>query len=141
MIDSFLNSPTTALLERTLNFTEQRHKLILQNIANATTPGYIQQDASPAEFQKSLADALQRQAAGANASFDPEDTSTISFAGQSVQLKPQPAAEAQPFHDGGARSMEDLMGQLADNAEAHNMAASFLKSRYDLVQRAISMRV
>ena len=30
--------------------------------------------------------------------------------------------------------------EMADNAIAHNMAAQFLKSRYDLVNRAISMK-
>ena len=89
MIDSFLNSPTVNLLEKTLSFTEQRHNLILQNIANADTPGYIQQDVSVAQFQKTLADALEKQSTDASATFDPDDTSTISFTGDSVHLKPQ----------------------------------------------------
>ena len=41
----------------------------------------------------------------------------------------------------GPGSMEDLMGQMADNAQAHNMAATFLRSRYDWLQKAISMKV
>jgi hypothetical protein len=38
------------------------------------------------------------------------------------------------------RSMEYLMSQMADNALAHNTAAQFLKARYDLISRAISMK-
>lgn len=141
MLENLFSSPTIGALERTLNFTEQRHRLILENLANVSTPGYVQQDVSVAEFQKSLADALDKTRQGFNVPLQPDDTTTIGFDGTSVSLKPVAAANAQPFHDRGARSMEELMGQLADNAEAHNMAASFLKNKYDGLQRAISMKV
>ena len=43
MIESLVSSPTIDLLERSLSFTEQRHQVILANIANVSTPGYVQQ--------------------------------------------------------------------------------------------------
>ena len=143
MIDSMLSSPTTAMLERTLSFTEQRHQVILANIANVDTPGYRQQNVSVSEFRQSLASALERQHATNDSLTTPEDTDTVSFLGNGssvVRLKPRAAASAQPFYDRGAHSMEDLMSQLADNAQAHNMTAAFLKGRYDVLQKAISMR-
>lgn len=143
MINSLLSSPTTAMLERTLNFTEQRHQMILANIANVDTPGYRQQDVSVSEFRKSLASALERQHSANNTHTTPEDTDTVSFldhGSTAVQLKTRAASSAQPFYDRGAHSMEDLMSQLADNAQAHNMAAAFLKGRNDMLQKAITMR-
>lgn len=140
MIDKLVGSSSIALLERTVNFTEQRHQLILENLANVSVPGYLQKDVSVNEFQQSLAKtvALQHQVNDTN--LTPKDTSTIRFQGNSVTLKPKPVTSAQPFYDRGARSMEELMGQLADNATAHNVATAMLKGKYDTLQKAITMR-
>jgi hypothetical protein len=60
--------------------------------------------------------------------------------GSRVFVTPHAAEDAQPFHDRGVRSIEGLMGDLADNAMAHNMAAQLLKNRYDILTKAISMK-
>jgi flagellar basal-body rod protein FlgB len=142
MISDLVTSNQIDLLERTVSFTEQRHKLILENLANVDTPGYVQKDVSVQDFQKSLSDAIEKTRQSFSASLDPEDTDTVQFGGSGnlVSLRPQGVVKATPFHDRGVRSMENLMAQLADNAQAHNMAAAMLKGRYDTVQRAISLK-
>ena len=42
MIDTFLADPTIRMLEQTMSFTEQRHNVLLEDIANASTPGFVQ---------------------------------------------------------------------------------------------------
>ena len=144
MISSLLNDTAIDTIERTVNFTEQRHTLILENLANVSTPGYVQKDVSVQDFRDSLAAAIQRQRESFNSPFDPKSTDTTEFQGvngdSGVRVKARPVVTSAPFHDRGIRSMENLMGQLADNAEAHNMAAQFLRSRYDQINRAISMK-
>ena len=143
MIDNLLSSPTIRMLEQTMDFTEQRHMVLLADIANASTPGYVQRDLPVAEFQKSLRDAVKRQREALNDVFEPQDQDTVSFepGGSQVNTRPVEMPNSTPFHDRGVRSMEYLMSQMADNAMAHNMAAQFLKARFDQLGRAISMKV
>ena len=143
MIDKLLGDPTARMLEQTLSFTEQRHALLAEDIANVDTPGYVARDVAPRDFQVALRKAAAKQQASFNSVYEAESTGDVEFEKGSgrVSLKPKMIAGGSAFYDKGVRSMEYMMGQLADNAQAHNMAAAFLKGRYDLMARAISMRV
>jgi flagellar basal-body rod protein FlgB len=142
MIDSLITNPTVKMLEQSLSFTEQRHDVILQNLANVSVPGYVQQDVSVAGFQAAMRDAVDRRRASYNDDFEPASNDDVAFSacGSRVAVMPHAASDAQPFHDRGVRSIESLMGDLADNAMAHNMAAQLLKSRYDWITKAINMK-
>ena len=142
MIDNLLSSPVTQMLQQTMDFTEQRHMVLLEDIANASTPGYVQRDMSVAQFQKSLRDAVKKQRESLNDLYQPESNDTVDFdeGGSTVTAKPIQMPNAIPFHDRGVRSMEYVMSQMADNAMAHNMAAQFLRSRFDTLSKAISMK-
>jgi flagellar basal-body rod protein FlgB len=142
MIDSLISSPTVKLLEQSVSFTEQRHAVILQNIANVSVPGYVQQDVSVPGFQQAMRDAVDRRRASYNDDFQPESNDDVAFSActSRVAVIPHEARDAQPFHDRGVRSIESLMGDLADNAMAHNMATQLLKSRYDWITKAINLK-
>jgi len=143
MIDSLISSPTVKMLEQTMSFTEQRHEVLLADIANVSTPGYVQKDLSVEEFQGALRDALRRQRESTSDRYEPASGETVSFEPGSGRVFTQAAERPNSvaFHDRGVRSAEYLMSEMADNAMAHNMAAQFLKSRYDQMARAISMKV
>ncbi|HUO10187.1 MAG TPA: hypothetical protein VM008_17910 [Phycisphaerae bacterium] len=142
MIDSLVSSPTIRMLEQTLDFTEQRHNVLLEDIANVSTPGFVQKDVSVAEFQKSLQDAIAKNWTSNNNSYHPESNEAADFSPVSsqVQVKPAEVGNTMAFHDRGVRSMEYLMGQMADNAMAHNAVSQLLKSRYDMTTRAIKLQ-
>ncbi|MGN6367273.1 MAG: flagellar basal body rod protein FlgB [Phycisphaerae bacterium] len=142
MIDSLISSPTIRMLEQTLDFTEQRHNVLLEDIANVSTPGYVQKDVSVAAFQKSLQEAVARKWASNNNDYEPESNGVVDFTPgvSTVQVKPAEVVNNVGFHDRGVRSMEYLMGQLADNAMAHNTISQLLKNRYDLTAKAIKMQ-
>ena len=131
------------MLEQTVNFTEQRHDVLLEDIANVSTPGYVEKDLSVAKFQATLRNAIAKQQPGFSDVYDPESNDEITFqpGGSAIASNPHENPNSIAFHDRGVRNMEYLMPQLADNALAHNMAAQFLKSRYDQISRAISMKV
>lgn len=129
MIENLLSSPTTGLLEKAVSFTERRNNVLVDDIANVDTPGFIQKDLDVAGFQESLRAALQKKTAPAAAAADSDDDVV-----QQTSVSPV-------FHDRGVRRIETLMGDLADNAIAHNTAAQLLKFQYDMVSRAISMKV
>jgi flagellar basal body rod protein FlgB len=52
------NSDGIPALERLMQFTAARHRVILNNIANLSTPGFRPSDVSPQAFQAQLAEAL-----------------------------------------------------------------------------------
>jgi flagellar basal-body rod protein FlgB len=141
MIANLVTTPGIELLERTLNFTEQRHQMIVQNIANIDTPGYVQQDVSVKDFQAALAKAIDRQHSEFNVGFEPESTDEVTFfpGSSSVELTPK-SVGGPAFHDRGARSADMLMAQLGENGLAHNMAAQLLRGKFDTLRSAISMR-
>jgi len=143
MIDNLVSSPVTRMLEQTMSFTEQRHDVLLADIANASTPGYVQKDISVAEFQGALRDAVKRQGESLNGTYEPNSGETVAFepGSSTVTAKPTDTVNGVAFHDRGVRNMEYLMSQMADNALAHNVTAQLLKGRYDQMARAISMKV
>jgi len=142
MVSAILSDPTIRMLEQTMDFTEQRHNVLLEDIANASTPGFVQRDLPVAQFQKSLRDAVKRQRESLNDLYEPQSDDTVGFepGGSDVTTQAVETPNSVPFHDRGVRSMEYLMSQMADNAMAHNMAAQFLKNRYDMIARAITMK-
>jgi len=142
MIAGVLSDPTVRMLEQTVNFTEQRHQVLLEDIANVSTPGYVQRDLPVAKFQATLQDAISRERQSLNGAYEPSSDQDLSFepGGSEVDAASTEQPQAVAFHDRGIRSMEYLMGQMADNALSHNMAAQLLKTRYDWISRAISMK-
>ena len=147
MINSLLTDTTTRALESALSFTEQRHEVILSDIANVSVPGYVQKDASVDAFQQSLRDAIDRQntSPGKYVPWNPASSETVQFIDDdgtsAVRLTPENTLQSPVFHDHGVRSMESLMSNLADNAIAHNMVAQMLKFKYNMTASAIAMRV
>src|SRR6476660_7368622 len=120
MIDSLLSSPTTRMLEQTLSFTEQRHNLLLDNIANVSTPGYVEKDVPVEAFQAQLRQAVDERRASLNDTYDPQSTNDVTFepGGSRLAIHPQETPNSVAFHDRGIRRAEFLMSQLADNALA-----------------------
>src|SRR4051812_38885538 len=110
MIDKLVSSPVIEMLEQTLSFTEQRHQVLVEDIANGSTPGFVQKDMSVAEFQGALRDAVQKQRSSTNDAYRPESDDTIDFCGASrVAARPTEAPTGVAYHDRGVRSMEYLM--------------------------------
>jgi flagellar basal-body rod protein FlgB len=143
MIDALLTNPAIRMLEQTMSFTEQRHNVLLADIANSDVPGYVQRDLPVAQFQQALRDAVKRERESLNDLYEPQSQDAVGFepGGSAMTTQSVELPNSVPFHDRGVRSMEYLMSQMADNAVAHNMAAQFLKSKYDQLARAISMKV
>ena len=126
-IDRLLNDGAEPLLEQTLRFTSARHKLIAQNVVNISTPGYKQQDLSLDKFQRLLAGRADDAAASAPGSVSFDDIGgDVADAHRGIL-----------FHDGQARSMEQLMSDQAKNALMHNLAIELLRQQFQLMQSAL----
>src|SRR4051794_36762932 len=103
LIEGLMNRGNGALLEQVINFASQRHKLILDDIANVDTPGYRQKDLSLARFSSMLRERVDERRQSGAASFDGMD------------FNEENPVSGILFHDRNNRSMEHLATDLAKN--------------------------
>jgi flagellar basal-body rod protein FlgB len=131
MLERLMNQGNGPLLERVLEFTSRRHKLLAENVANVDTPGYRQKDLSVKKFQAMLSDRLSIK--------DSSGPGGVGFEGIDSELhRPN---NSLLFHDKNNRSMESLMSDVAKNAMTHNLAVELLRKTYGQMDMALKERV
>ncbi len=128
--------------QRVAEFAEARNTVLVDNIANIDTPGYRTRDLSVDEFQKMLGAAMD----GCRRSGGPlrfRGTRNISV-GPNGSLSFQPIERSdndQLYHDGGNRSVEQEMSELAKNTLLHRVATEVMRKQFNLLQVAIRERL
>ena len=128
---NLMNQGNAPLLERMLDFTAARHKLIAENIVNIDTPHYRQKDLSVERFQEMLAERIE----------DREDAAPGSVGFDDIRSEIENPSRGILFHDGNNRSMEQLMSDLAKNAMMHNMVVEMLRRQFAQLEAALKERV
>src|SRR3954466_7963769 len=96
-IDRLLSQGNGPLLEQWLHFTEARHRLIAENVVNLSTPNYQQKDLNVNAFQNLLRARAEARESGEDVRFD------------DISMDAQESEHGVLFHDGQARSTEQLM--------------------------------
>jgi flagellar basal-body rod protein FlgB len=131
LVDRMLNQDATPVLERALQFTEDRSNLIADNIANATTPNYQQKDLSVSAFQAQLRDRVSAR--------DSAGPGEVRFDNISTDVNNPMSGIL--FHDGNNRSMEQLMTENAKNALMHNLVVELLRRQYQTMDMALKEKL
>ena len=130
------------LVEAMVAFTEARHGVIAENIANIDTPGYRTKQLDPAAFQAEL----RRAASSRKSPTDelrlcdsrPQKRNSTARLTVTPELEPP---ENLTFQDGTNASIERQMAMLAENATAHQTSVELLRSGYGALMTAIRGRV
>lgn len=144
MITGLTNSGALPTLERLVQFTGARHRVLTNNIANLSTPYFKPADLSVEDFQASLRSAIDRRRAASEASFSPlrmRDTRQLSFRMDRLEVTPGPANDNIMFHDRNNRDLERTMQDLAENTLAHNAGISLLRNQFEMLKTAIRERL
>lgn len=142
----FLGSVTSGgafpMLEKALAFTEARNKMLAENIANITTPGYRAKQLDVKSFQSALREASEKRASrdgrfeiGATEQFRPDELGHLDV---SPTLEPP---ENLLFHDGTNARIELEMSNLAENTMANQVANELLRTYFAGLEKAIRGRV
>lgn len=126
-LDRLLNQGSMPVLERVLQFTDARQSLLAEDVANVSTPNFVQKDLSLDKFQEILQKKVQEQESAAPGSVNFDD----------VSMDIQQPQQGMLFHDGNNRSMEQLMSDQAKNALMHNMAVELLRDQYSMIETAL----
>jgi len=144
MISGIFNSGALPVLERMVQFTSQRQKLLAHDVANLSTPYFKPEDVDPKGFQAALGEAIDRRRATVHPNTGPlklEDTRALRFREGGMEMRPRAMNEGVLFHDQNNHDLERLMQDVAENAMAHNMAVELMRSEYSVIQSAIRERV
>ncbi len=141
LVSDITSSGSIPLLEKTLAFTEARHRMLATNIANVTTPGYRMKQLDPSSFQAALKEAAEQRAAGGAFNMPRTDQVGVDDAGFLQVTPSEEPAENLLFHDGTNARIERQMAALAENTMMHRAASELLQNRFERLASAIRGRV
>lgn len=144
LIGEIGNSGAIPVLEAAVRFAGARQRMIAHNVANISTPEFIQQDVSPLEFQRVLRKAVDErrsETGGAFGNLDLPDSRQIKMdPGGNLRLTPMSPSGNILFHDRNNRDLERLMQDNAENVGAYRIAMDLLRSRFEVLRSAIAER-
>lgn len=125
------------------NFSQRRHQVIANNIANIDTPHYKRLDLPVAEFQRSLRDAIDRMEKRPVRILDYRGGSRIRTGedfGVSADILAAKHGTGMLKHDDNNVSPDKEMVALSENAMFHNALIQLMANEFSLIAGAIRER-
>ena len=138
-----VNRGALPAMEKMLAFTQARHRMLTENVANVDTPGYQTRHLDARAFQRALREALDTQAETPSASLEIRSSNQFRqdrFGRLSVTPTVEPA-ENILFHDKTNARIERQMAMLAENAMMHQVVTELLRDKFNGLLKAIRGKV
>ena len=143
MLNTIFSKGSIPVLEQMLYFTEERAKVISNNIANADTPGFVPKDLPVDSFKSALLQAVSEA--------QKREVPTVLFEGvDGARPKPKGGlnidyAPREPWaymkHDRNAFSIEQEISEMNKNTSMHYTVASILAQQLSIIREAISEKI
>ncbi len=140
LLQRLLSSQVVDALQWTARFSEARHRVLAENVANIHTPNFRAKGLDPQLFRRNLRDALESADAGQRPLELRDDAQTQRSANGQIRFEPTPHPTHLQFHDGTQTMVESLMSDVAQNALSYEMATALLRTRFDGMLSAIRGR-
>ena len=143
MIQGLFENGSMPVLERMLQFTEQRHGVLANNIANLTNPFYKQRDMDPKQFQATLRKAIDDRRSRRGSESGPvnfRDRDGVTFKKDRLEIETSQLNEGVLAHDHTNVNLEKTMQRLAENTMAYNMTVELVRNQFDTMKMAIRER-
>lgn len=147
MIEGIVNSGAMPTLELAIGYASARQRLLAHNIANMSTPNFVQKDVAPETFQQYLRSAVQERreragtAGGLQGELRPERSREIEIGPEGLRLHARENRGGVMFHDRNNRDLERLMQDMAENATAYRVSIDLMRSQTEIMKTAIAQRV
>ncbi len=144
MIAGMFDNGAMPVLERVVQFTGARHKVLTDNIANLSTPYFKPRDLNTDSFQATLRDAIDRRRQTPKPTTGPLhvfDTRQLGFQHDRLDATAKPSHQGILFHDQNNRDLERTMQHLAENTLTHNSAIEVLRNEFSIMLTAIRERL
>ena len=142
LIENLTNRGPIPALVSTAVFTQERHRMIAENIANIGVPGYKTKHLDVRAFQQALGKAMDRRGSDPRQPFVVDGGQARTDGQGRLVVKPsRRPPENILFHDGTNMSVERQMADLAQNAMLHEMTNTLLRDKFEGLRKAIRGRV
>jgi flagellar basal-body rod protein FlgB len=130
-IERLLNQGNLPVIEQVVRFSAARQKLIAENVANISTPDYVQKDLSVQQFQRTLRERVEarRHAPPGAVRFD-DILGELNRPARNIL-----------FHDRNNRSIEQLQSDSQKNALFHNLMIELLRKQIASIETALKERI
>jgi len=138
-----VNRGALPAMEKMLAFTQARHRMLTENVANVDTPGYQPRHLDPEAFQRALAEALDTRKRTRSPSLQIRSSEQFRQ-DRSGRLAVTPTVEPAEnilFHDHTNVRIEKQMAMLAENAMMHQVVTELLNDKFQGLLKAIRGRV
>ncbi len=126
------STPFFGLLRARLDQLSERQKLIAENIANASTPGYRPRDVDTAGFERMLA-----SAAGGRGLAMSRTSATHMTPGGSVETRIVTQDDSETTMDGNAVVLEEQMARAAETRMQFETNLALYQKGLELVRLAL----
>jgi len=127
------NTPFFGILRARLDQLSERQRLIAENIANATTPGYRPRDLDTAGFERMLASAGN----GAGPSLARTNPGHMAAGGGSAQVNIITSDDSETTIDGNAVVLEEQMARAAETRMQFETGIALYQKGLELVRMAV----
>ncbi len=115
-------SEMALFLERVLDGAALRQRVLANNLANESTPGFVRQDV---EFRQALVEAVESGKRGAVGK---------------AEMRVYEDTEARRRPDGNSVSLQKELGQITENGLVYNFAAKAMQAKHRGLLKAINSK-
>jgi flagellar basal-body rod protein FlgB len=104
------------VIESVLSFANQRHAVLVNNVANADTPGFRARDLPEGDFQKALRSAVEARRSGSDPLEFGAGANIRRTADGGIEVVPVNSGGGVLRHDGNDVAIDQEMSKLLKNA-------------------------
>lgn len=130
--------PLFAMLRNRMGYLSEKQRVISENVANASTPGYAPHDLKPFSFQAKLAatGAATASGPGSMAVTQPGHMLPPGAKRGGAEVKPIKTKDSETTMDGNSVVLEEEMMKLTDARMDYDAAVSFYQKSLDILKLA-----
>ncbi len=136
---SFSDSPFFSVLRANVHHLGQRQQLIAENIANASTPGYVPRDTDEKAFTQALSAATKARS-GHKLAMTATEGGHVGFAStsslRSISSKVIDAPDSESTMDGNAVVLEDQMLKQSQTRSDYETSIALYQKGIQLLRMA-----
>ena len=128
--------PIFAMLRARMGYLSERQRVIAQNVANASTPGFAPQDLKPFNFKAQMEAASQANASTLAVTQPGHMQSKSAKAGTAAAVKPIKVQDSETTLDGNSVVLEEEMMKMTQARMDFDAAVAFYQQSMQLLNTA-----
>jgi flagellar basal-body rod protein FlgB len=133
--------PLFAMLRGRLGYLSERQQLVAQNVANASTPGYLPKDLKPFSFGSQMQTVMAQPTGGSAGDAGAQGMTQaghipLPMAGRARKAPAVTARDSETRLDGNAVVLEEQMMKMSDARMNYDAAISFYQKSLGLLRMA-----